>query len=236
MKTVEIFLIPSPLSNDKTDILFDEDKKVLAGLSTFFVENQKTARRHLKALLPEIDLHSLTMYVLDEHSRTKYIESLIEVVLKVGRVGIISEAGYPGIADPGTEFIRLAHMKNISVRPLWGTSSIFLALAASGLSAQKFTFNGYLPRPKTLRIQAIVELETESKIKSLTQVFIEAPYRNIHLWQDLLRNCKPETEISIAVNLTAKSEYIKTARVVDWKKMKWPEINGIPTVFMLNAS
>ena len=231
----EIFIIPSPLSKDKTDILLEDDRRFVSEIKTFFVEDKKTARHHLKLLLPGVELSSLKMYVIDEHSKTRDIENLVDIAIKEGKVGLVSEAGYPAVADPGSKFIRLAHMRNIRIRPLWGASSIILALAGSGLESQKFTFNGYLPRQKSLRISEIKKLEAKSKNSSTTQIFIEAPYRNIHLWKDLISSCDNQTEVSVAVNLTGKDEFIKTAKAGDWKKMRWPDIDGIPTIFMLNA-
>ena len=198
-----------------------------------FVENERTARRYLKTLAKEIVIDEyewFTMTVGDdtaERFRKKINEGKI--------IGIISEAGCPGIADPGQQLVAIAHEMNVEVKPLVGPNSILLALMASGMNGQQFKFNGYLPIKGPERNKAIKELEAESAKKNCTQIFIETPYRNNQLMDALLHSCQPSTKICLAVDLTSEKEFIKTRSVAEWKKNK-PDIHKRPAIFLLCAS
>jgi 16S rRNA (cytidine1402-2'-O)-methyltransferase len=184
----------------------------------FVVENEKNARRFLvrtgmKAMLEEIEFGSL-----NEHTRAGELDTLILPILKGTDAGLISESGCPGIADPGADLIRQAHSSGIRVRPLIGPSSIIMSVMAGGLNGQRFVFHGYLPAKPQDRIRKIREIENRSKQNQETQVFIEAPYRNRQMLNDLINTLSPDTLLSVAVDLTTEQELIKTARVWEWSK------------------
>jgi len=173
--------------------------------------------------------------VLDEHSRRGDVESLIPMIREQGKVGVISDAGLPGIADPGSELVRLAHQHNIKVIPLTGPGSIFLALMASGLNGQNFAFNGYLPVKQADRIRKMKALENRSKTEQQAQLFMETPYRNMHMVDDLLKHLQPETMLCIAADLTLPSEFIHTRTVREWKEQQ-PDLKKRPAIFIVQAS
>ena len=199
----------------------------------FFVENERTARRFLKTLAKEIIIDNyewFTMAVDDDTAR-----AFRKKIKEEKTIGIISEAGCPGIADPGQQLVAIAHEMNVNVKPLVGPNSVLLALMASGMNGQQFRFVGYLPIKDPERNKAIKELESESAKKTCTQVFIETPYRNNQLIEALLSICQPSTKICIAVDLTGDKEFIKTRSVTEWKKDK-PDIHKRPAIFLLDAS
>lgn len=179
-------------------------------------------------------LQDIQLQILNEHTKPAELEVLLKPLLSGQDVGLLSEAGCPAIADPGSGLVRLAHDKNILVVPLVGPSSIILALMASGLNGQCFCFNGYLPIEKQARTQQIMTLEKRSIKHHQTQIFIEAPYRNQVLLEHIVQTCRDETQLCIATNLTASNEMIATRNIGQWKK-KMPEINKIPTIFLLQG-
>lgn len=206
---------------------------VVKQCETFFVENERTARRFLKTLAKEIIIDNyewFTMAVDDDTAR-----AFRKKIKEEKTIGIISEAGCPGIADPGQQLVAIAHEMNVNVKPLVGPNSVLLALMASGMNGQQFRFVGYLPIKDPERNKAIKELESESAKKTCTQVFIETPYRNNQLIEALLSICQPSTKICIAVDLTGDKEFIKTRSVTEWKKDK-PDIHKRPAIFLLDAS
>ena len=206
---------------------------------SFFVEEEKTARRFLKKLDKEIVIDNYEWYPVSAHLQAPdTYDPLIVFKQKIKEektIGIISEAGCPGIADPGQQLVAIAQDLNIEVKPLVGPNSILLALMASGMNGQQFRFNGYLPIKDHERSKIIKELETESAKKNCTQIFIETPYRNNQLIDALLSNCRSSTKICIAVDLTGEKEFIKTKTIGDWKKNK-PDIHKRPAIFLLHAS
>jgi 16S rRNA (cytidine1402-2'-O)-methyltransferase len=232
MSSGKLYLIPSALSEDNTLVLPQYALSVVSALDEFIVENEKTARHFLKAIDIKTPLQSLSLHLLNEHTDRKHVSDLLSPLLSGKDVGLLSEAGCPAVADPGGELVRLAHEKDIQIIPLIGPSSIILALMASGLNGQNFSFLGYLPKEKTERIKSLKELERKVLSKNETQIFIEAPYRNQHLLEDILYTCDKNTLICIACNITSKDESIKTQSVKDWKK-KIPEINKKATVFLI---
>jgi len=206
----------------------------------FFAENERTARRYLKQLwkiyLPgqEIIIDNYEWFTI--HKAEGNVRSAFIQKLKEGKnVGIISEAGCPGVADPGQLLVHAAQEINVEVKPLIGPSSILLALMASGMNGQQFQFVGYLPIDNHERAKAIKELETESKKKSCTQIFIETPYRNNQLIEILLKTCQPSTRLCIAVDITGDNEWIKTKTIGEWKK-SMPDIHKRPAIFILYAA
>jgi 16S rRNA (cytidine1402-2'-O)-methyltransferase len=229
----KLFLIPSLLGeSDPRNIIPEQVREIAISLEDFIVENEKSARHYLKKLGIQKPLEILRLYPLNEHTDRMQISSYLKPLLEGRDMGIISEAGCPGVADPGAEIVRLAHEKDIPVIPLVGPSSILLALMASGLNGQSFAFLGYLPRERSARIKRIQEIEKESYLKKQSQIFIEAPYRNSHLLEDLLLHCDKHTRLCIAADITTSSEYIKTRSVGEWKK-NVPDIHKRPAIFII---
>ena len=228
-----VYLIPSLLHEEGSRSLPSYLTDFVKQCQVLFVENERTARRYLKTLAKEIvidDYEWFTMTVDDDTAQR------FRNKIKQGKIiGIISEAGCPGIADPGQQLVEIAHEMNVEVKPLVGPNSILLALMASGMNGQQFKFNGYLPIKGPERNKAIKELESESAKKNCTQIFIETPYRNNQLIDTLLNNCQPSTKICIAVDLTSQKEFIKTRSAAEWKKDK-PDIHKRPAIFLLYAS
>jgi 16S rRNA (cytidine1402-2'-O)-methyltransferase len=177
----------------------------------------------------------LELLTLNEHTQEKELPALLKPLLSGQNVGIMSEAGCPGIADPGAKLVELAHRKGIRVMPLVGPSSILLALMASGLNGQSFRFLGYIPADKAARIQRLKDIEMTSAKQRETQLFIETPYRNQHLLEDILTHCQTHTRLSIACNISLADEFISTKTVAEWKRGPLPDLHKKPTVFSLLA-
>lgn len=233
--TGTLYLIPSPISQENIDwVLPVAVQQCVAELRYFIVEHPKTARQFLKQIGSKQPLQALQMQILNEHTSSKELPELLKPLLEGSDVGLLSEAGCPAVADPGAELIRLAHKRNIAVTPLVGPSSILLALMASGLNGQRFAFHGYLPVESVARAGKIVELEKLSISLRQTQIFIEAPYRNQKLLEQLVSVCRDTTELCIASHLTFSSEMIATKSVREWRN-SLPDINKIPTIFLLNG-
>lgn len=233
MKKGTLYLIPSMLGESQADAVFPSaNREIISNIRYFIVEEIRTARRFLKKICPEINIDSLTFTLYNEHSSSIDISSFLEPLLKGEDAGIISEAGTPCVADPGSLVIRLAHESGIRVVPLVGPSSILLALMASGFNGQQFVFHGYLPIDKPARARRLREIEQEIMKKDQTQVFIETPYRNLQLLQAITETCHESTLLCIATSLTTSEESIITLPIKEWKKKK-PDINKKPTVFLL---
>lgn len=233
-----VYLIPSPLDEAALDTLPDYITDAVKNCQSFFVENQRTARRFLKSLwnahLPGQDI-VIDNYEWSVSDGSQQTENVFRQKIKEGKnIGIISEAGCPGVADPGQELISIAHEMSATVKPLVGPSSILLALMASGMNGQQFQFWGYLPVKDAERNKVIKELETESWKKKCTQIFIETPYRNQQLLDALCRQCKPSTKLCIAAGLTGEQEWIKTKPIGAWTKEKI-NIHKLPAIFLLQA-
>ena len=228
-----LYLIPSPISQENIAwVLPAAVQQCVAGLSHFIVEHPKTARQFLKQIGCEQPLQALQMQILNEHTPSKDLPELLQPLLAGHDVGLLSEAGCPAVADPGAELIRLAHKNNIAVMPLVGPSSILLALMASGLNGQCFAFHGYLPVESAARVQKIMELEKLSASLQQTQIFIEAPYRNQKLLEQLVSVCRDTTDLCIASHLTFSSEMVITKPIKEWRR-SLPDINKIPSIFLL---
>ncbi len=232
-----VFLIPSPLHEEGMDQLNAELLHVIESCPVYFVENERTTRRYFRDLWKKVMPGEI--FPFDGHEWVVMDEKAVAIFkqrLKQGiNAGIISEAGCPGIADPGQELVAIAQEMNIPVKPMTGPSSILLALMASGMNGQQFRFNGYLPIKNEQRIKAIQELETESGKKKCTEIFIETPYRNDSFMQDLLKTCKARTRLCVAANLSSGLEWIKTKTIADWRKDP-PAIGKQPAIFLLDAS
>jgi 16S rRNA (cytidine1402-2'-O)-methyltransferase len=230
--TATVYLIPSLLHEEGLRAIPSYVTGIVKQCHVLFVENERTARRHLKILAKEIVIDNYEWVTMSENNETA---SSFRKKIKEGKtIGIISEAGCPGIADPGQQLVAIAHELNVEVKPLVGPNSILLALMASGMNGQKFKFHGYLPIKNPERNKAIKELESESAKKDCTQIFIETPYRNNQLLDALLNNCQTSTKICIAADLTSDKEFIKTRSVTGWKKDK-PDIHKRPAIFLLYA-
>ena len=228
-----IFLIPTTLGDTAiSKVLPDYNKAVILSIKYFIVENVRTARRFLKKTDPSIDINTLTFFILNKYTTKESIAGFLSPVEEGHSVGIISEAGCPAIADPGAEVVALAQQKNIRVIPLVGPSSILLALMASGFNGQCFAFHGYLPIDNEQRIKSLKIIEQRIYSENQTQLFIETPYRNSKIFDDILKICKPATKLCIAADITLESEYIKTLSVSDWKKQK-PDLSKRPCIFAL---
>lgn len=234
MKPGTLYLIPVTLGGDNVEQVLPPSVIAKARqLDTFIVENEKTARRFLGLIKPVKPMRELSFHVLDEHTSSQELPALLTPLLNGKDIGLMSEAGCPGVADPGADLVKLAHEKGIQVVPLVGPSSILLALMASGLNGQQFAFLGYLPSEKTARIQKIREIEKRSQQVRETQIFIETPYRNQHLLQDVLDHCGAKTLLCIACNISLDNELIQTRTIADWKKSGPPDLHKQPTVFLL---
>ncbi len=228
-----LYLIPSPLGdNDISWIIPAAVLKHVADLDHYIVEHPKTARKFLKKVGCSRPIQEIKMQVLDEHTASCDLLPLLGPILAGHDVGLLSEAGCPAVADPGSELIRLAHQKNIKVVPLVGPSSILLALMASGLNGQRFTFHGYLPIENDSRISKIIELEKLSQTNDQTQIFIETPYRNQKLLDLLVKTCRNNTYLCVASDITLDHAFIATKTVKEWKKTL-PDINKRPAIFLL---
>jgi 16S rRNA (cytidine1402-2'-O)-methyltransferase len=236
LKTGTLYLIPVTLGdNNVAHVLPSHVIEKARQLEFFVVENEKTARQFLGVIKTIRSIRELTLTSLNEHTPENQLPSLLVPLLEGKDMGLMSEAGCPGIADPGAALVKLAHKKGIKVVPLVGPSSILLALIASGMNGQGFTFLGYLPTEKTERIQCLKEIEKKSRQGQQTQIFIETPYRNQHLLADILSNCQPETQLCIACDITLDEEFILTRRIAEWKKSDLPDLNKRPTVFLLQG-
>ncbi|MDD5571988.1 MAG: SAM-dependent methyltransferase [Bacteroidales bacterium] len=228
-----IYLIPSVLGNGNTDkVLPQFNKNIVNELDCFIVEEIRTARRFLKEMGYKKDFNEVTFFVLNEHTEPEEISDFLKPAEEGKSIGIISESGCPAVADPGAEIVRLAHKKNITVIPLTGPSSILLSLMASGFNGQNFTFLGYLPVEKKSRVKKIKEIERDAYNKSQTQIFIETPYRNHHLLNDILNVCNYNTMLCIACDITLPAEFIKSKTIAEWRK-SIPDINKRPAIFLL---
>jgi 16S rRNA (cytidine1402-2'-O)-methyltransferase len=226
-----LLMIPIPIADDSLHTLSSEVAQHTLDLRHYFVENLRTARRFLKALHPNIIIDNISFSEIDKHNGPDI--ATLKTWLKEGYdVGVMSEAGCPGIADPGANLAAVAQNMNVTVVPLTGPNSLILALMASGLNGQSFCFNGYLPVKEPARSKKIKALEQVSQKEQQTQLFIETPYRNNAILDDLLKNCSSGTRICIAQNITAANAFIKTDTVANWKKNK-PVLEKLPTVFLL---
>jgi 16S rRNA (cytidine1402-2'-O)-methyltransferase len=231
-----LYFIPVSLGDDRISRILPADVISIAhSIDEFIVENEKTARHFLSAIKHPKPIRELQFKTLNEHTQEKELPNLLASLSAGRNVGLMSEAGCPGIADPGAKLASLAHRKNIRVAPLVGPSSILLSLMASGLNGQRFTFFGYLPTDKLARIQALKEIESQSKKLQETQIFIETPYRNMHMLEDILKECHGQTKLCIACNVSLDSEFIQTKSIQEWKIAPLPDLHKKPTVFLLLA-
>ncbi|WP_234734615.1 SAM-dependent methyltransferase [Tellurirhabdus bombi] len=229
-----LYLIPTLLAEGTAEqVLPLSIRDVISQTSTYFVENARTARRAISGLKTGQVIDELTFHELHKDTPEAETRQQLDSLTKQGRnAGVLSEAGCPGVADPGAVAVRLAHQRGWKVVPLVGPSSILLALMASGMSGQSFVFHGYLPIDRNDRVRVLRHLEKEAQQRQQTQIFMETPYRNNHLLQDILANCQAETRLCIASNVTAPDEVIRTLSIREWKSQKM-DLHKKPTVFLL---
>ncbi|MDD4778884.1 MAG: SAM-dependent methyltransferase [Fermentimonas sp.] len=236
MEKSTLYLIPVLLGDTSVErVIPPFNTAIVSKLKFFIVENVRSARRFLKKCNPEIDIDSLTFYELNKHTDKKEIASFLAPLKKGENMGVMSDAGSPGVADPGSDVVAIAQKNGYRVVPMSGPSSLLLATMASGFNGQSFAFNGYLPIDSNERVKRLKQLEARAYSENQTQLFIETPYRNQKMAEDILLHCKSHTQLCIAMNITCDDEFIVTKRVKEWRG-NLPDMNKKPTVFLLYKS
>ncbi len=232
----KIYLLPSTLGDDGLAMVLPQGViNTILGIRFFIVEDLRTARRFLKQLDRSFPVDDSSFIDYNEHTRMFDFSTVESWLLSGNNVGLMSEAGMPCIADPGSSIVLWAHLKNISVVPLTGPSSVFLALAASGLGGQEFAFNGYIPVKQPARCRMISHFELVAQKHNQTQIFIETPYRNNALIADVLNTCMPDTCFCVAAGISATAQFIRTMPVGQWRKTQIPDLSKIPAVFLIGS-
>jgi 16S rRNA (cytidine1402-2'-O)-methyltransferase len=230
-----LYIIPSPIGDTSPlEVLPISNKKVINELTHFIVENEKMGRRFIKKIIPSKNQDELVIFTLNKFTTQDEINTYLDCCSKGLSIGLLSDAGCPGIADPGAVIISKAHRNEIKVKPLVGPSSIILAMMSSGMNGQNFTFNGYLPIDKKNRSQALLKFQRVAVKNNQAQIFIETPYRNNTLLIEMLKVLDSNTRLCIACDLSMRSEFIKTLSVLEWKKNK-PDINKRPCIFIIES-
>ena len=229
----DLYLIPNTLGEDNFSfVLPDEVKSVIESLDYFIVENERTARAYIKRLLPDKIQKDIHVEIIDKHTDPLDLPGFLRPIENGKNAGIISEAGVPCIAYPGAEIVSIAHRKGIKVVPLVGPSSILLALMASGFNGQQFAFRGYLPFDQQIRKRVFQAMNKDIK-DGITQIFMETPYRNNKLLEELLKIMHPETKLCIACDITLENEYIRTKTIANWVG-SLPDLHKRPTIFLID--
>lgn len=229
----KVYLIPTTMGDSGIESVIPSNVvEIVKPLRFFIVEDLRSARRYLRKLDRTFDIDGSTFFEINKRTKQTELHQFFQAN-KNNEIGVISEAGCPGIADPGADVVKLAHSNNIKVVPLVGPSSILMALISSGMNGQNFAFVGYIPINKTDRISRIKELENRSFREHQTQIFIETPFRNTHLFNDILNNCNPNTKLCIATDISLETEYIKTKTIENWRKAQI-DIAKRPTVFLIH--
>ena len=228
-----LYLIPNTLGEDNFSyVLPEEVKSVIESLDYFIVENERTARAYIKRLLPDKIQKDIHVEIIDKHTDPLDLPGFLKPIENGKNAGIISEAGVPCIADPGAEIVSIAHRKGLKVIPLVGPSSILLALMASGFNGQQFAFRGYIPFDQQIRKRVFQAMNKDIK-DGITQIFMETPYRNNKLLDELLKIMHPETKLCIACDITLENEYIRTKTIADWVG-SLPDLHKRPTIFLID--
>lgn len=228
-----LYLLPVTLGETPVEnVLPVYNKEVILGIKHFIVEDVRSARRFLKKVDRGIDIDALTFYPLNKHTSPEDISGYLKPLLAGQSMGVISEAGCPAVADPGADVVAIAQRKNLKVVPLVGPSSIIMSVMGSGFNGQSFAFHGYLPIEPGERAKRIKVLEQRVYAEDQTQLFIETPYRNNKMAEDILKNCRPQTKLCIAANITCEGEYIKTKTIKEWQG-KLPDLSKIPCIFLI---
>jgi 16S rRNA (cytidine1402-2'-O)-methyltransferase len=230
----KLYLIPTTLGDvEPMDVLPQTVKRAIEFIDDYIVENDKTARKFIKSINPEKVQSELRIRHLNKHTEPSEYAEMIKPCLVGKNVGLMSEAGCPGVADPGAVIVKIAHEKGIQIVPLVGPSSILLAMMGSGMNGQNFAFNGYLPIEKGEKKSALKNLEKLSTEKNQSQIFIETPYRNNKMLEDILQALQPNTHLCVAADITLPTEFIKTLKVSDWKKTSI-DLHNRPAIFIIH--
>lgn len=231
-----LYFIPVTMGADNIQQVLPQDViNITQNINEFIVENEKTARHFLSIIKHKKPIREIAFKTLNKRTEDKSLSILLSSLIKGQDVGLMSEAGCPGIADPGAKLAALAHQKGIRVAPLVGPSAILMALMASGLNGQRFTFLGYLPIDKIDKIKQLKKIEQHSQNVQETQIFIETPFRNQQMLDDMIKHCHPNTKICVACNISLPDEFILTKTVQAWKQSTLPDLHKKPTVFLLLA-
>lgn len=233
MSKGKIYLLPIPLGEDGLHTLTTMEIERIHQLRYFIAERARTTRRFIKTTNPPYAINELTVFELDKHNPRNDINDFLAPALEGHDIGVMSEAGCPGVADPGALVVQMAHRKGIEVVPLVGPSSLLLALMASGMNGQSFAFQGYLPQKEPMQGKKIKQLEKLAGQFKQTQLFIETPYRNNPLLKTLIKTLDPNTRLATATDLTLASELIISQRISDWRKADLPDLHKRPTVFLI---
>ena len=228
-----LYLLPVTLGDTSVEkVLPSYNKEIITAIKYFIVEDVRSARRFLKKVDRSIVIDDLTFYTLNKHTSPEEISGFLQPLSEGNSMGVISEAGCPAVADPGADVVAIAQRRNYKVVPLVGPSSIILSVMASGFNGQSFAFHGYLPIEPSDRIKRLKELENRVYTENQTQLFIETPYRNNKMMEDILKACRPQTRLCIAANITCEGEYIKTRTLREWNG-KFPDLSKIPCIFLI---
>lgn len=228
-----MYLLPVTLGDTAVErVLPSYNREVILQIKYFIVEDVRSARRFLKKVDASIDIDKLTFFELNKHTQPEVISGYLQPLVEGHSMGVVSEAGCPAVADPGADVVAIAQRKQLKVVPLVGPSSIILSVMGAGFNGQNFAFNGYLPIDPSERARRIKELENRVYSEDQTQLFIETPYRNRKLLEEILHVCRPQTRLCIAANITCEGEYIRTRTVKEWKG-RLPELNKIPCIFLI---
>lgn len=230
---VALYLLPVTLGDTAIEkVLPSYNREIIVNIKHFIVEDVRSARRFLKKVDADICIDELTFYLLNKHTSPEAISGYLAPLAEGHSMGVISEAGCPAVADPGADVVAIAQKRNFKVVPLVGPSSIILSVMGSGFNGQSFAFHGYLPIEPADRMRRLKELEARVYSENQTQLFIETPYRNHKMLEDILKTCRPQTKLCIAANITCEGEFIQTKTVKEWKG-KLPELNKIPCIFLI---
>lgn len=228
-----LYLIPVTLGDTPLcNVLPQYNSEIIAGIRHFIVEDVRSARRFLRKVDPQFDIDASQFFELNKHTAPEDVAGFLRPLHDGKPMGVISEAGCPAVADPGADVVAIAQRKGLKVVPLVGPSSIILSVMASGFNGQSFAFNGYLPVKPDERVKRLRQLEQRIYNEEQTQIFIETPYRNGKMVEDILATCRPQTKLCIAANLTCEGEYVRTRTVKEWKG-RVPELSKIPCIFLL---
>lgn len=228
-----LYLLPVTLGDTPVEqVLPAYNKEIILGIKHFIVEDVRSARRFLKKVEASINIDELTFYPLNKHTSTDDLSGYLKPLQEGHSMGVISEAGCPAVADPGADVVAMAQRKNLKVVPLVGPSSIILSVMGSGFNGQSFAFHGYLPIEAADRIKRLKELEGRIYSENQTQLFIETPYRNNKMMEDIVKTCRPQTKLCIAANITCEGEYIHTKTIREWKG-HLPDLTKVPCIFLI---
>lgn len=235
MKKGILYMIPCPIGDTHPpyDVLPIKNRDIIQNLDYFIVENTRSARRFLSRAEVGKPIDTLKFAELNEHTKPQELEELLKPILSGSDAGMISEAGLPGVADPGADIAALCHRHGIRVVPMVGPSSMMLALMASGQNGQSFAFNGYLPIKPPERKKAIRSFEKRALTENQAQLFIEAPYRNVKLFEEFIATMLDETRLTVAADILEPSEYIKTLSIREWRKVQKPDLHKRPAIFII---